>query len=96
MDLLSVVAEAEVLIPPMVAIHSVSFGADGRSVLFVGFNGGRNSSFRARLDTNELIQLTDAPFGDHSLQEWARGLSVSPKQEALPQTWGRIKARVLE
>ena len=94
--LLSVVADAEVPIPPMVAIQSVSFGADGRSVLFVGSNGGRNSSFRARLDTNELIQLTGAPFGDHSLQEWARGLSVSPKQEALPQIWGRIKAKGLE
>ena len=81
----------------MVAIHSVSFGTDGRSVLFVGSSdGGRNSSFRARLDINELIQLTGAPFGDYSLQEWARGLSVSPNQEAFLQTWGRIKAKVLE
>ena len=96
MDLLSVVVEAEVPIPPMVAIHSVSFGADGRSVLFVGSNGGRNSSFRARLDTNELIQLTDAPFDDYSLQEWVRGLSVSLKQQTLPQIWGRIKAKALE
>ena len=113
MDLLSVVAEAEVFIPPKVTINAVgfgkevfippemtintvTFGADGQSILFVGDTGRRNSSFRLRLDTNELIQLTDAPFSDYSLQEWWRRLSVSLKQQTLLQTWGRIKAKVLE
>ena len=94
-DLLNVEVEAEVPIPPMLAIQSVSFGADGRSILFVGSNDGRASSFRVRLDTHELIQLTDAPFGDYSLQEWGRRLSVSLKQQMFPQTWGHIKARAV-
>ena len=81
----------EVFIPPKVTINAVTFGADGQSILFVG----DNSSFRLRLDTNELIQLTGAPFSDYSLQEWRRGLSVAPKQEMFPQTWGRIKAKPL-
>ena len=95
MDLLNVVTAAEVFIPPKVTINAVTFGADGRSILFVGSNDGRASSFRVRLDTNELIQLTGAPFYDYSLKEWARGLSVVPKQEMFPQTWGRIKAKPL-
>ena len=95
MDLLNVVMEAEVPIPPMLAIQSVSFGANRRSILFVGSNDGRASSFRVRLDTHELIQLTDAPFGDYSLQEWGRRLSVSLKQQMFPQTWGHIKARAV-
>ena len=75
--------------------NAVTFGADGQSILFVGDTGRRNSSFRLRLDTNELIQLTGAPFYDYSLKEWARRLSVAPKQEMFPQTWGRIKAKPL-
>ena len=94
MDLLNVVTE-EVFIPPKVTINAVTFGADGQSILFVGDTGRRNSSFRLRLDTNELIQLTGAPFYDYSLKEWARRLSVAPKQEMFPQTWGRIKAKPL-
>ena len=94
MDLLNVVTE-EVFIPPEMTINAVTFGADGQSILFVGDTGRRNSSFRLRLDTNELIQLTGAPFYDYSLKEWARRLSVAPKQEMFPQTWGRIKAKPL-
>ena len=86
----------EVFIPPEMTINAVTFGADGQSILFVGDTGRRNISFRLRLNTNELIQLTGAPFSDYSLQEWGRGLSVSFKQRTLPQTWGRIKAKVLE
>ncbi len=111
MDLLNVVTEEvfippkvtinavafgkEVFIPPEMTINAVTFGADGQSILFVGDTGRRNSSFRLRLDTNELIQLTGAPFYDYSLKEWARRLSVAPKQEMFPQTWGRIKAKPL-
>lgn len=112
MDLLNVVKEEEVFIPPKVTINAVgfgrevpilpemtinavTFGADGQSILFVGDTGRRNSSFRLRLNTNELIQLTGAPFYDYSLKEWAWGLSVTPKQEMFPQTWGRIKAKPL-
>ena len=85
----------EVFIPPEMMINAVTFGADGQSILFVGDTGRRNSSFRLRLDTNELMQLTGAPFYDYSLKEWTRGLSVVPKQEMFPQTWGRIKAKPL-
>ena len=47
----------------MVAIHSVSFGTDGRSVLFVGSSdGGRNSSFRARLS---VIIVSKSGRGDY-------------------------------
>ena len=112
MDLLNVVAEKEVVIPPKVTINAVgfgkeafippqmtinavSFGAAGQSILFVGDAGGRNGSFRLRLDTNELIQLTGAPFDDYSLQEWGRRLSVFPIRETLPQTLGRVKAKAL-
>ena len=95
MNLLNVVTEEEVPVPPMLAIQSVSFGVDGRSILFVGSNDGRASSFRVRLDTHELIQLTDVPFSDYSLQEWGRRLSVSLKQQMLLQTWGHIKVRAV-
>ena len=95
MDLLREVADAEVVIPPKVTINAVTFGADGQSILFVGSNDGRATSFRVHLDTNELIQLTGAPFNDHSLQEWGRRLSVSPIRETLPQTLGRVKAKAL-
>ena len=95
MDLLNVVTEEEVPVPPMLAIQSVSFGVDGRSILFVGSNDGRASSFRVRLDTHELIQLTDVPFSDYSLQEWGRRLSVSLKQQMFLQTWGHIKVRAV-
>ena len=96
MDLLNVLTEEEVPVPPMVAIQFVSFGADGHSILFVGINEGKASSFRVRLDTHESIQLTDAPFSDYSLQEWGQRLSVSPNQEVLPQIWGHIKARATQ
>lgn len=85
----------EAFIPPQMTINSVGFGAAGQSILFVGDVGGRNGSFRLRLDTNELIQLTGAPFDDYSLQEWGRRLPVSPIRETLPQTLGRVKAKAL-
>ncbi|MYE87920.1 hypothetical protein F4X33_02845 [Candidatus Poribacteria bacterium] len=62
----------------------------------MGSNAGKASSFRVRLDTYDLIQLTDAPFSDYSLQEWQQRLSVLLKQQTLPQTRGHIKAKVLE
>ena len=81
--------------PPMLVIQSVSFGADGRSILFVGSNDGRASSFRVRLDTHELIQLTGAPFYDYSLKEWARRLSVAPKQEIVPTDMGAHQSEAI-
>lgn len=85
----------EAFIPPQMTINAVTFGADGQSILFVGASRGRATSFRRRLDTNELIQLTGAPFNDYSLQEWGRRLSVSPIRKTLPQTLGRVKAKAL-
>lgn len=85
----------EAFIPPQMTINAVTFGEDGQSILFVADAGGRNSSFRLRLDTHELIQLTGAPFYDYSLQEWGRRLSVSSIREMLPQTLGRVKAKAL-
>ena len=90
MDLLNVVTE-EVFIPPKVTINAVTFGADGQSILFVGDTGRRNSSFRLRLDTNELIQLTGAPFYDYSLKEWARRLSIAQNKRCSHRHGGASK-----
>ncbi len=85
----------EAFIPPQMTINAVTFGGGGQSILFVGSNDGRATSFRVHIDTHELIQLTGVPFNDHSLQEWGRRLSVSPIRETLPQTLGRVKAEAL-
>ncbi len=82
-------------LPKMSGLATVSFGADGKSILFAGRRFGNWDIYRFRLDTHELIQLTDALRGDMGPREWNPRLSVSPRRETLPQTWGRMKAVAL-
>ena len=78
-------------IPDMTGSQSVSFGADGKSILFSGRIIKNWEIFRFRLDTREVIQLTDAPGGDSAAREYNPLLPVSP-QELTATLWGEIKA----
>ena len=80
----------EVPIPKMPA-QTVSFGADGKSILFGGRFWGWQI-FRFRLDTHELIQLTDHFEGDLGPRERNPRLAVPAEQGLLPQFWGQVKA----
>ena len=80
---------------PKMPFQSVSFGATGKSILFVGQNFGSWNIYRFHLDTHELIQLTDNFQNDKSPQEWNPSLVVSTQQGALPLFWGEIKANQL-
>lgn len=80
--------------PEVTGLKGVSFGADGKSILFAGRTFGSWEVYRFRLDTRELIQLTNAPTGgDTSPREWNPQLPVSLKQEVLPLIWGAIKSK---
>lgn len=80
--------------PEVTGRKTISFGADGKSILFAGRIFGSWEVYRFRLDTRELIQLTNAPTGgDTSPREWNPQLPVSFKQETLPLIWGAIKSK---
>ena len=82
--------------PEMIGLKSVSFGADGKSILFSGKIPVSWEIFRFRLDTRELIQLTDNQLAVSSnAREWDSRLSVSP-QELTPTLWGEIKSNQLQ
>ena len=82
----------EVPLPnPNMPVQTVSFGADGKSILFGGRVWGRWQIFRFRLDTHELIQLTDEFQSDLGPREWNPRLSVSPRG-LVPTRWGEIKS----
>ena len=96
-----VVKHEEVPIPKMDST-SVSWGVDGKSILFAGrkvedrekwnINEGRRwDIYRFRLADNQLIQLTDHPASDGSPQEWNPLLPVLP-QGLAPTRWGKIKS----
>ena len=88
-----VIKREEIPLPHIPALATVSFGADGKSVLFSGQFWGMWNIFRFRLDTHELIQLTDEFHYDAGPQEWNPRLSVVTSQERLiPQHWGKIKS----
>ena len=82
-------------IPDMTGSQLVSFGADGKSLLFSGRIVKNWEIFRFRLDTREVIQLTDAPGSDKQAREYNPRLSVSPK-ELIPTRWGEIKSNQLQ
>ena len=84
----------EVPIPKM-PVQTVSFGADGKSILFGGKIWDRWQICRFRLDTHELIQLTDEWQSDLGPREWNPRLPVSPKGLA-PTRWGAIKSNSYE
>ena len=86
-----VVKHEEVPIPKM-DLTTVSWGADGKSILFAGRKEGEKwDIYRFRLSDNQLIQLTDHPASDIFPQEWDPLLPVSP-QGLAPKRWGEIKS----
>ena len=46
---------------PRMPFHSVSFSADGKSILFTGKKANQSNIYRFRLADNKLIQLTHNP-----------------------------------
>ena len=80
----------EVPLPEM-PVQTVSFGADGKSILFGGKIWDRWQICRFRLDTHELIQLTDEWQSDLGPRERNPRLPVSPRGLA-PKRWGAIKS----
>ena len=85
----------EVPLPKMPAVQSVSFGADGKSILFGARTFGSWNIFRFRLDTHELIQLTDEFHRDLGARERNPRLSVPPQQGRRILYWGEIKSNRL-
>ena len=77
---------------PKMPFMSVSFGADGKSILLTNQKAKTRNIYRFRLSDRKLIQLTDNPESDTAAREWNPRLSVSPQQGLLPQKWGEIKA----
>ena len=86
-----VVKHEEVPIPKM-DLTTVSWGVDGKSILFAGRKEGEKwDVYRFRLSDNQLIQLTDHPASDGSPQEWNPLLPVL-LQGLAPTRWGEIKS----
>ena len=89
-----VVKHEEVPIPKM-DLTTVSWGADGKSILFSGRKDGEKwDIYRFHLLDNQLIQLTDHPASDVFPQEWNPLLPVSPRG-LTPKRWGEIKSNRL-
>ena len=77
---------------PKMPFSTVSFGAEGKSILFIGRRVDIWNIYRFRLSDRKLIQLTNHPQGALGPHEWNPRLSVPPQQGLLPQRWGEIKA----
>ena len=79
---------------PQMPFDTDTFGADGNSILFCGAEdvNGDWHIYRFKLNTNELIQLTNSPGDDAAPQEWDPRLSVPKQQGLLPRRWGQIKS----
>ena len=78
---------------PRMPLHSVSFSADGKSILFTGKKDNQSNIYRFRLDNHSLIQLTDNQGSDVAPHEWNPALSVSPRG-VVPTRWGEIKSNL--
>ena len=86
-----VVKHEEVPIPKM-DLTTVSWGADGKSILFSGRKDGEKwDIYRFRLLDDQLLQLTNHPASDVAPREWNPLLPVSP-QGLVPTRWGEIKS----
>lgn len=79
--------------PPRSIDGSPAWGADGRSILFLGKTGDNLNIYRYRLDNRQLIRLTDHPDSDGAPNEWHPLLTVSP-QGLVPIPWGGIKSNL--
>ena len=89
------VAKHEEVPIPKMDLMTVSWGADGKSILFAGRKAGEKwDIYRFRLSDHQLIQLTDHPASDGFPQEWNPLLPVSP-QGLAPKRWGKIKSNRL-
>ena len=78
---------------PKMLFQILSVGADGKSIFFSGRTDNRVDRwelYRFRLDTHELIQLTDNLWADKRAHEWDPRLPVEP-QKPTPTRWGEIK-----
>ena len=89
------VTKRERLPIPQMDFQSAGFSSDGKSILLTGHADPQWNIYRFRLDTHELIQLTDNMWADLAPQEWNRGLSVPAQQGRLPLYWGEIKSNRL-
>ena len=77
---------------PLLGVQMYGWGVDGKSILFGGLIGIWDV-YRYRLDTHELIRLTNTPFSDNTApHEWNPRFSVPPQQGRLPVCWGEIKS----
>ena len=78
---------------PRMPFQTVSFSADGKSILFTGkqHNVARGDIYRFHLADKKLIQLTEDPASDSAAHEWNPRLSVSPRGLA-PKHWGEVKS----
>ena len=84
--------EIELPPSPLLGVQAYGWGADGKSILFGGIIGIWDV-YRYRLDTHELIRLTNTPFSDNTApHEWNPRFSVPPQQGRLPVSWGEIKS----
>lgn len=70
---------------------SPAWGADGKSILFLGDTEGNLNIYRYRLDNHQLIRLTDHPASDGAPNEWHPLLTVTP-QGLVPILWSGIKS----
>ena len=86
-----VVKHERVPIPKM-DLTTVSWGGDGKSILFAGRKAGEKwDIYRFRLSDGQLTQLTNHPANDSSPQEWNPRLPVAPR-EVVPTFWGEVKS----
>lgn len=76
---------------PQGFIGSLSWGADGKSILFMSEMRGNEDIYRYRLDNRKLIRLTNHPNSDGGQHEWHPPLAVS-EQGLVPIPWGGIKS----
>ena len=79
---------------PRMPLQSVSFSADGKSILFSGKRNNQWDIYRFSLIDYSLTQLTDDLVKQVGPKEWNPRLSVRP-QRLLPLFWGDIKTELL-
>ena len=91
----SKVKKREIVPIPKMPVSTVSFGVDGKSIFFAGKQHLHLNLYRFRLDTHQLIQLTDNVWDNKKAHEWNPRLSVRP-QRLLPLFWGDVKFEVLQ
>ena len=77
--------------PAVMDLSTITWGADGKSILISLEIGKESDIYRFRLSDDQLVQLTYNPGADYWANEWNPRLPVSP-QELAPKRWGEIKS----